>query len=360
MRVRSHKSPFCIVSNATAQADYLSWGAIGLLTYCMSMPEDWEFKTKNIWDSMKGGRDQLYRIFQELIDQGHCLRIYQPNPKAPSLKGTVRYEIFDRPEDCKNRAIELSEVEKFMDCKEEFKKCFRHPGNRDTENWDTGNREAGTQEVDFQGTYIHTDKETEEKETKNKNATQRAGAREAPEQLRCAALLKSGDLGQEEQRQKPVKPKESQPRPVNTPPREQNEAPAVLSQKDQNKGSCADSDVSVKPRDIRGRPVDIDSMESDIYMRLGSTYDAGTIKAAIHRVKNTKSPIGDVFRLTETICQAILAETEETPKKKKRASDEIPPNVVDYRGKPTITWAEYERLKAEGKLEEYKRQMEKN
>lgn len=358
MRIRSQKSPFCIVSNATAQADYLSWGAIGLLTYCMSMPQDWEFKTKNIWDSMKGGRDQLYRIFQELIDQGHCLRIYQPNPKAPSLKGTARYEIFDSPEDCKNRAIELSEVEKFMDCKEEFKKCFRHPGNRDT-----GNREAGIQEVDFQGAYIHTDKETEEKETKNKNATQRVREADAsfdpsPEQLRCAALLKLGDLGQEEQRHKPVASKESKPTALNAPKIDQNSSPAVLTQKNQDKASYAHSSDSSKPRDIRGRPVDIDAMENDIYMRLGSTYDAGTIKAAIHRVKNTKSPIGDVFRLTETICQAILAETE-TPKKKKRASDELPPNVVDTRGMPTITWAEYERLEKEGKLEEYKLNLKK-
>lgn len=348
MRVRSNKSPFCIVSNATAQSDYLSWAAIGLLTYCLSMPEDWDFRPKNIWDSSKGGRNQLYRLFQELIDNGHCLRIYQPNPKAPSLKGTARYEIFDRPEDCKNRAIELSQVEKFMDCKEEFKKCFRYPKNGETQSWDSQNQEA-----DFQGPSIHTDKETEEKETKNKNATQRAGAREAPEQLRCAALLKSGDFDNEEQGPKPMASKESQPRPLKAPSLNQNSAPAVLSQKDQDKASYAHSNDSSKPRDIRGRPVDIDAMESDIYMRLGSTYDAGTIKAAIHRVKNTKSPIGDVFRLTETICQAILAETEETPKKKKRPSDELPPNVKDWRGKPTVSIGELDRLEAEGKLEEF-------
>lgn len=195
--------------------------------------------------------------------------------------------------------------------------------------------------------------ENNQKNKQEKSATQRAGAREAPEQMRCAALLKSGDLGQEEQGPKPVTPKESQPRPLKAPPINQNSTPAVLSQKDQNKGSCADSDVSGQPRDLRGRPVDIDSMESDIYMRLGSTYDAGTIKAAIHRVKCTKSPIGDVFRLTETICQAILAETDETPKKKKRPSDELPPNVKDWRGKPTISIGELDRLEAEGKLEEF-------
>lgn len=196
-----------------------------------------------------------------------------------------------------------------------------------------------------------------QKDKQEKNATQRAcevdiSFEPTAEQLRCAALGEKGNLDQQKQGHKADTSKESQPRPLEAPPFNQNSAPAVLSQKNQDKASYAPSNDSLKPRDIRGRPVDIDSMESDIYMRLGSTYDAGTIKAAIQRVKSTKSPIGDVFRLTETICQAILTETD-TPKKKKRSSDEIPPGVVDTRGMPTINFMEALRLDQEGKLQEH-------
>jgi len=149
-RMRTHKAAFAHVSNKSAQSDELSWAALGLLTYCLSMPEDWEFHPKTIWKEGKGGRDQIYRLFNELIEAGRCIRIKEEN-KNPSMKhlpGKVFYEIFDDVEDCKSRVIELSKTEKFLEYKEEFKKCLRLPGN-----WDPNNRDPRNQDIYKETSY---------------------------------------------------------------------------------------------------------------------------------------------------------------------------------------------------------------
>ncbi len=164
MRIRTHKKQFAIVSNATAQSDYLSWGALGLLTYCLSMPEDWDFRPQVIWKETKGGRNQLYGLFNELIEQGHCIRVRQQHthPNMQHLPGEIRYEIFDDMEDCKSRCIELSSTEKFIECKEDFKKSFRYP-----KNWDSNSCDAQSRVAESWEEYKETDsyKETDTKET---------------------------------------------------------------------------------------------------------------------------------------------------------------------------------------------------
>lgn len=139
-RCRTHaKKEITIISNSTAQADYLSWDSLGLLTYCLSMPQTWDFYPKQIWKRGRSGRDKIYRMFNELIEHGHCIRIRKPNPKMVHLAGEVEYEIFDDPKDCLIRAIELSETERFIECKEDFKKYLRHPPFQDPEKTDPKN-----------------------------------------------------------------------------------------------------------------------------------------------------------------------------------------------------------------------------
>lgn len=142
-RIRTHKqSKFFIISNSTAQADYLGWESLGLLVYCLSMPENWEFKPKSIWKSRKGSRNDVYKSFDELIENYHCIRIREPNPKAKNLPGEVSYEIFDDQEDCKNRIMELEkQLEEnknlfFLTHAENFKNSFRRSDSRDTEDRD--------------------------------------------------------------------------------------------------------------------------------------------------------------------------------------------------------------------------------
>jgi len=133
--VRSSK--YFIISNETAQDASLSFEALGLLTYCLSMPEDWEFYPKLIWKQGRTGRDKVYSLFNELIDSYHCIRIRKPNPKAKNLPGEITYEIFDDPEDCKERIQQLLQTEKFVEYADTFKECLRHPAFKNAEETDT-------------------------------------------------------------------------------------------------------------------------------------------------------------------------------------------------------------------------------
>lgn len=133
-RIRTHKkNEYFIISNATAQDDSLSLGALGLLTYALSMPESWDFYPKVIWKKRNISRDAIYGLFNELIQSYHAIRIRHPNPKAPNLPGEVEYEIFDDIEDCKNRIKELENTKVFLEHGGNFNKCFRRPEIRYTE-----------------------------------------------------------------------------------------------------------------------------------------------------------------------------------------------------------------------------------
>ena len=135
--VRSSK--YFTISNQTAQDVKLSFEALGLLTYCLSMPQDWEFHPKVIWKERKTGRDAVYNAFNELILSNHCIRVRKPNPKANHLPGEIEYEIFDEPEDCLERVAELLKTEKFVEHSGNLKKCFRHPAFPDPTAWDPEN-----------------------------------------------------------------------------------------------------------------------------------------------------------------------------------------------------------------------------
>jgi len=117
---RTHRTNnFFIISNVTAQNPDLSFEALGMLTYCLSMPPNWEFHPKTLWKQRDCGRDKIYKKFNELIKNYHCIRIRLPNPKFPNLPGEIEYEFYDDVNDCKHRIKEL----------EKTKLSFEHGGN---------------------------------------------------------------------------------------------------------------------------------------------------------------------------------------------------------------------------------------
>lgn len=151
-RMRTHKKQVTIISNDSIQGCKLSLEGIGLLAICLSMPPTWEFSPKQMWKKGYCSRDKLYRVFNELIEAGHCIRIFHPNPKAHNLPGEIEYEIFDDISDCERRCEEIHKMTSlYLQCSMKFKKFYRHPKKQDTK----------TQAPKTQAIY----KETEDKET---------------------------------------------------------------------------------------------------------------------------------------------------------------------------------------------------
>ena len=133
-RIRTHKtSKFFHVSNSTAQDCNLTFESLGLLTYCLSMPETWDFKPQVIWKQRKISRNKVYKAFNELIENHHCVRIIN---KTKNLSQDVEYEIFDDKDDCKERIKELKKNKSiYLEYSGSLKKCFRHSNPGDAEGW---------------------------------------------------------------------------------------------------------------------------------------------------------------------------------------------------------------------------------
>jgi hypothetical protein len=137
-RMRTHRSSkYFTISNETAQDHSLSFEALGLLTYCLSMPEDWTFHPKLISSQRGRGRDYTYGVFNELIKKYHCIRVSTPNPKFPNLPGTMEYELFDDVDDCKSRMEQLKLEGKIINHENTLKKCFQNTEFQDLETHDT-------------------------------------------------------------------------------------------------------------------------------------------------------------------------------------------------------------------------------
>lgn len=62
---RSDDNPYFLCRRDTAQDDSLSWEALGVLTYLLSKPDDWEIKVSDL--IKRSGKTKVYRILKELI-----------------------------------------------------------------------------------------------------------------------------------------------------------------------------------------------------------------------------------------------------------------------------------------------------
>ncbi len=68
---RQNRTNYTTLSNEVVEDSRLSYEALGLLTYLLSRPEDWEVHIDQLRARTKIGRDKLYRIVGELQDAGY-------------------------------------------------------------------------------------------------------------------------------------------------------------------------------------------------------------------------------------------------------------------------------------------------
>jgi len=64
---------YSVIPRSYAQSGNLSLEALGLWTYLMSRPPDWELHVNDIRRRFNVGRDKAYRIIHELRDAGHLI-----------------------------------------------------------------------------------------------------------------------------------------------------------------------------------------------------------------------------------------------------------------------------------------------
>jgi hypothetical protein len=86
--------PYVMLNKTFLHDQNLSLKAKGLLAYCMSMPDGWEFHISQMQTVLKEGRDALNSAFKELMKFGYCQRLQNKNEKGQFDSGEyLLYEI---------------------------------------------------------------------------------------------------------------------------------------------------------------------------------------------------------------------------------------------------------------------------
>lgn len=275
-RMRTHRSKkYFQFSNCSAQDETLSFEALGMLTYCLSMPEDWNFCPKIIWKKRNCGRKAVYDMFNELIQTFHCIRIRIPNPKAKNLPGEIDYEIFDDVEDCKARILELEKEDLFIEHADNFKKSFRHSNSwdtelRDTENWNN----------------------TKETNKTNKNISTKSSSKMKSESVAC---------------------------------------PSDDDASGGDDDACGAGVVSSLSQDLSGEAGDLvvtktngqqlTLTQSVIYRYfLKKDFDTDVVREAIKRTRSNEDPINNPLKYLESVCASIVRDNQRKPAKSSKNS----------------------------------------
>lgn len=88
---------YIIISNQTAQDESISWAARGLLTYLLSLPDDWNIYIKDLVKrSPKCGKDKLRTILCELESAGYLVKEKQSHSENGQFDGN-QYFIYPVP-----------------------------------------------------------------------------------------------------------------------------------------------------------------------------------------------------------------------------------------------------------------------
>jgi len=87
----------------------LSLKAKGLLAFCMSKPDGWQFNVLQLTNVLKEGKDALYATFRELIESGYCIREQFRATKGKF--GKSDYLLYETPRSLENGMAENPDTE---------------------------------------------------------------------------------------------------------------------------------------------------------------------------------------------------------------------------------------------------------
>jgi len=98
-KFRPANTPFAMIPNATAQDSKLTPGALGFLTFCASLPADWDLRDAHIQSHFGIGKDALRTLYRVLISAGYAQRnhqVRQPDGTFTTVTEVAAEPIFNR------------------------------------------------------------------------------------------------------------------------------------------------------------------------------------------------------------------------------------------------------------------------
>lgn len=102
-RINKNKN-YTVMSNHHLRNKSLSFKAKGLLSYMLSLPDDWDYSIEGLCKAGKNARSSVKTALNELKENGY-LKIEKIMPNK-SINGRIDYEyiIFEEPQNEKTRA----------------------------------------------------------------------------------------------------------------------------------------------------------------------------------------------------------------------------------------------------------------
>ena len=93
---KKKESNYVVLDKHCLQNTSLSWGAKGLHSYLMGLPDDWKVTVSDLKNRSKDGRDATSSAMQSLIQAGYVVRESE-HDKAGRFAG-YNYYVFETPE----------------------------------------------------------------------------------------------------------------------------------------------------------------------------------------------------------------------------------------------------------------------
>lgn len=91
---RDKENPFLVINNHCFKNDKLSLKAKGFLCLIFSLPDDWSFSISGISVLVGESKKSVYKIIQELIDNGYCTKSQK---KEAGKFCNIEYEFYEIP-----------------------------------------------------------------------------------------------------------------------------------------------------------------------------------------------------------------------------------------------------------------------
>lgn len=88
-RIERQERDFTIIGNEALRDERLSWKATGLLTFLLSLPEDWDPKGRDLTKRKRDGRESTFAGLRELEEAGYVERVRERDAQGRIRTVTV-------------------------------------------------------------------------------------------------------------------------------------------------------------------------------------------------------------------------------------------------------------------------------
>ncbi|HGU7213392.1 TPA: replication protein [Legionella pneumophila] len=97
LRINKREKNFLILDKTCLNESNLSWGAKGLHSYLMSLPQDWKIRVDDLKNRATNGRDSLRGFISELEQAGYISREKIRNEQTGKFGG-MEYVVYELPQ----------------------------------------------------------------------------------------------------------------------------------------------------------------------------------------------------------------------------------------------------------------------